>query len=328
MSPKVASVASALELADKFPSSVRLSSSSTYGPWSSVLQRTFDDVRITSHANSASVWATVFAPQRDGSPAPNNSDNAQRFAITLLELTVDAVNRSLITQAQTAPNPALAAWGLLQQHHQSNMAANKTRLAQEIQTVKFDNFRKDSLTERDTVTKYMGFLVKKRAELISSGGAMSEETLLHYARANLPQAYQPQLSFINGWTPQDCTIPKFQAALFNASSFVSTVGHSRVIHPEERGPGALLVQDRVQPKKPKDSSRGGICHYFLKGKCSRTDCRYHHISAERVTKAYEFLQGHGNHANYASDRNQALSVCDRGLTVHNGRVIRRHDGLL
>ena len=140
MSPKVASVATALELADKLPSSIRLSSSSTYGPWSSVLQRTFDDVRITSHANSASVWATVFAPQRDGSPAPNNSDNAQRFAITLLELTVDTVNRSLITQAQTDPNPALTAWGLLQQHHQSNMAANKTRLAQEIQTVKFDDY--------------------------------------------------------------------------------------------------------------------------------------------------------------------------------------------
>ena len=123
MSPKVASVASALELADKFPSSVRLSSSSKYGPWSSVLQRTFDDVRITSHANSASVWTTVFAPQQDGTPAPNNSPNAQRFAITLLELTVDDVNRSLITQAQTAANPALAAWGLLRGHHRSNMAS-------------------------------------------------------------------------------------------------------------------------------------------------------------------------------------------------------------
>ena len=196
MSPKVASVASALELADKFPSSVRLSSSSKYGPWSSVLQRTFDDVRITSHANSASVWTTVFAPQQDGTPAPNNSPNAQRFAITLLELTVDDVNRSLITQAQTAANPALAAWGLLQGHHQSNMASNKTRLTQEIQTVKFDNFRKGSLTERDTVTKYMGFLVKKRAELISSGGAMSEETLLHHARANLPQEF-PTNYYIN-----------------------------------------------------------------------------------------------------------------------------------
>lgn len=206
MSPKVVSVASALELADKIPSSIRLSSSTTYGPWSSVLQRAFD---------------------------------AQRFAITLLELTVDDVNRSLIAQAQTAANPALAAWGLLQGHHQSNMAANKTRLAQEIQTVNFDTFRKGSVTERDTVTKYMGFLVQKRAELINSGGAMPEETLLHYARANLPQAYQPQLSFINGWTSQDCTIPKFQAALFNASSFVSTVGHSRVIHPEERGPAPL-----------------------------------------------------------------------------------------
>ena len=148
MSPKVASVATALELADKLPSSIRLSSSSTYGAWSSVLQRAFDDVRITSNANSASVWATVFATQQDGTPAPNNSPNAQRFAMTLLELSVDAVNRSLITQAQTAQNQAFAAWGLLQQHHQSNMAANKTRLAQEIQTVKFDNFRKGSLTER------------------------------------------------------------------------------------------------------------------------------------------------------------------------------------
>ena len=285
-------------------------------------------MRITSHANSASVWTTVFAPQQDGTPAPNNSPNAQRFAITLLELTVDDVNRSLITQAQTAANPALAAWGLLQGHHQSNMASNKTRLTQEIQTVKFDNFRKGSLTERDTVTKYMGFLVKKRAELISSGGAMSEETLLHHARANLPQEYQPQLSFINGWSPEDCTIPRFQAALFNAASFVPTVVHPRVTHPEERGPGALYVHDKGQPKKSKDPSRSGICHYFLKGKCSRADCKYNHISAERVTKAYEFLRGHGNHASYASDRNQALSVSDLGTTVHNGRVIRRHDGLL
>lgn len=318
MSPKVASVATALELADKLPSSIRLSSSSTYGAWSSVLQRAFDDVRITSNANSASVWATVFATQQDGTPAPNNSPNAQRFAMTLLELSVDAVNRSLITQAQTAQNQAFAAWELLQQHHQSNMAANKTRLAQEIQTVKFDNFRKGSLTERDTATKYMGFLVKKRAELISSGGAMSEETLLHYARANLPQVYQPQLSFINGWTPQDCTIPKFQAALFNASSFVPTVGHPRVTHPEERGPGALFVHDKGQPKKSKDPSRSGICHYFLKGKCSRADCRYNHISAERVTKAYKSLQDNANHADFVSDRHYDISS-KSAIDHSNGR---------
>ena len=85
MSPKVASVASALELADKFPSSVRLSSSSTYGPWSSVLQRTFDDVRITSHANSASVWTTVFVPQQDGTPAP---DRNQALSVSDLGTTV------------------------------------------------------------------------------------------------------------------------------------------------------------------------------------------------------------------------------------------------
>lgn len=319
MSPKVASVATALELADKLPSSIRLSSSSTYGAWSSVLQRAFDDVRITSNANSASVWATVFATQQDGTPAPNNSPNAQRFAMTLLELSVDAVNRSLITQAQTAQNQAFAAWELLQQHHQSNMAANKTRLAQEIQTVKFDNFRKGSLTERDTATKYMGFLVKKRAELISSGGAMSEETLLHYARANLPQVYQPQLSFINGWTPQDCTIPKFQAALFNASSFVPTAGPPSTIDLQGHN-DALYVDDLRKSKKFKDPphSRSGICHYYLHGKCSRTNCKYNHISAERVTKAYKSLQDNANHADFVSDHHYDIST-KSAIDHSNGR---------
>ena len=134
-----------IALAMKLTQSIdKLSKSSEYRKWAALLKAIF--MGHKGATGSLTVWDRVFAED-----AANEDRDSQAFAGLIINQSIDITASALLLEIDISEqNWALQAWNLLKEHFQSDMAANRQRLQQDINTRKLRDYRKvkDAIASR------------------------------------------------------------------------------------------------------------------------------------------------------------------------------------
>ena len=305
----------------------KLSKSSEYRRWSTLLKAIF-----TGHKGAngnTTVWQHVIENTGNENPVPaNNCEISQAFARLIIEQTIDLKTSALLLEIpENEPNWALTAWNLLKEHYQSDMAANRQRLIMRINNTRLEQFRKSEKTEGEAMEDYIAQLQHLRAELNLAQGNMKEQDLTRIIRTNLPNEYAQAVISLSTLDANQDTVKRTSTFLagiaplikknsqfdgrndaLTAATYDQPRGRRRPYRGRPyrgRGRGRKYFNQRNRRNFQEDQRRQRIdtqiCYDHLKGKCTRKNCRYTHVTRDSIVKAYNGLQReHGNEANVAT----------------------------
>ena len=305
-----------------------LTSSVDYPLWSETIAAVCQDT-LQSGRGQATVYQKVFAnPDNPADPPANDDGPSQVFAFQLMLHTVNDVARTIITTARDAApaNVALTAWNALREHYQSQLAANRQRLENDLYSIDLNRFRKQDLSEAEALDEYFSYAKQKRSELTAAGGQLSESDFSRRLRQNLPPEYNVAKMTIAGWDPARDTVERTHRYLRDISDTVRPAPTTR----HDGRNNALSLTDfesrrgRGRGRRGRRGRRGGqggdhqqqqqhrkpqLCYNFARGSCTNDQCQYLHVDGDSILKAAAGLQKLDN-----AERNTAFQAAESTAT--------------
>ena len=338
-----------IALAMKLTQSIdKLSKSSEYRKWAALLKAIF--MGHKGATGNLTVWDRVFAED-----AANEDRDSQAFAGLIINQSIDITASALLLEIDPSEqNWALRAWNLLKEHFQSDMAANRQRLQQDINTRKLRDYRKQGRTEEEAMGAYIADLQLLRAELNLAGGSLKEQDLTRTIRMNLPKEYNQAVISLATLDAEQDTIKKTSTFLKSVAGLIkrgsrgegrndalSATNYRRGRGGYHRGRGNrgrrgggrgghrdYNKRDNNKGHRRNQQSKQDICFNFRdKGECTRKNCRFVHSKAEHSANVAKHNNGPCYPSDYSSDdeeeyaRHALLFMSDdnyiAGGTVYN-----------
>ena len=297
-----------IALAMKLTQSIeKLSRSSEYRKWAALLKAIF--MGHKGATGNTTVWEHVFGDDDD---EPNNAcGDSQAFASLIINQTIDITASALLLEIDAdEENRALRAW----KHFQSDMAANRQRLMQDINTRKLQDFRRQGRTEEEAMGAYIADLQLLRAELNLAGGNLKEQDLTRIIRMNLPKEYTQAVISLSALDADQDTIKKTSTFLKSIAGIIkrgsrehgrndalSATHHTRFQRNHHNRGGGRGNRGRRGGKhgnyndnnrrnnnknrKNNHNAKTDICFNFAnKGECTRKNCRFIHANQSKQTQ--------------------------------------------
>ena len=209
MSAQRASTQLAMKIAKNLPP---LENSSEFALWEEAITNVCHDIKAST--GNASVHNKVFQNNNQtNAPPPNDDAHSHRFAMMLMKMSVGDVARTIIAAVEQRPpgannNYASTALQELRQHFQSQQAANRQRIENDINNLSLLQFRKPGLPESTAIDHLFSAAQKKRMEFTFAGGTMTESDFVRRLRNNLPREYDPAKMAVAAWDTNQDTIAR------------------------------------------------------------------------------------------------------------------------